>query len=223
MAINYRGKEATSTWTSRRQSFHSSVPLILPTILPNKRFLPFVYKFCTKFITPSSIHHSIKIASIQQNFSNYLKNYFQDISKSRETLLLRKIQNTLSRVVSLSLSLLSRDGKSTSYSWRILERASHMEVSKARIRNGINIESPRSLETWPPCTFGRNGEWEKDRVRERERWMKARPGKSEPSNSGRSFKLCRGFVLKIVRPTFLYPLPLSSRPSYTSAAPYQPI
>lgn len=80
-----------------------------------------------------------------------------------------------------------------------------MEVSKARIRNGINIESPRSLETWPPCTFGRNGEWEKDRVRERERWMKARPGKSEPSNSGRSFKLCRGFVLKIVRPTFLYP------------------
>ena len=105
MAINYRGKEATSTWTSRRQSFHSSVPLILPTILPNKRFLPFVYKFCTKFITPPSIHHSIKIASIQQNFSNYLKNYFQDISNSRETLLLRKIQNTLSRVVSLSLSL----------------------------------------------------------------------------------------------------------------------
>lgn len=46
-----------------------------------------------------------------------------------------------------------------------------MEVSKARIRNGINIESPRSLQSWRRALSNerKNGEREKGRVRGREK------------------------------------------------------
>lgn len=46
-----------------------------------------------------------------------------------------------------------------------------MEVSKARIRNGINIESPRSLESWRRALSNerKNGEREKGRVGGREK------------------------------------------------------
>lgn len=82
-----------------------------------------------------------------------------------------------------------------------------MEVSKARIRNGINIESPRVRWKVGAVHFPTNGRTARERERERARGMKASPSKSEPSNSGRSFKLCRGFVLKIVRfyPLFIQP------------------
>lgn len=38
-----------------------------------------------------------------------------------------------------------------------------MEVSKARIRNGINIESPRSLESWRRALSNERKNREKDR------------------------------------------------------------
>lgn len=95
-----------------------------------------------------------------------------------------------------------------------------MEVSKARIRNGINIESPRSLESARRQLSNerKNGEREKDRVggreKDRERghggWKLRRVNPSRVIPEGVSSFAEDLFWRSFVQPFCI--LPLSTRP-----------
>lgn len=100
------GGRKRSTWTSKRQSFHSSVPLILPAqFSQTKDFFAYTslhLQILTKLI-PSL---SYPLLSKLHNFSKlFRKNSLSKIFRRATLLLLQKIRNT-----SLSLSLfLSRE------------------------------------------------------------------------------------------------------------------